>query len=167
MINACVQTWSRRGERRRSLKKGNRKKRQTSVILVIFLGTKEAFLATGSLVPQWRFDATRLELDSNELGKYRREKNRCVTRCSSTSWKLVSPPVSQSASQVADRLLSYGTRNGFTGVCCQGPGWSSATGSATFLCTSYEYINKPSPLSPLDKTNTDFYSRGGRRVLAG
>ena len=35
-------------------------------ILVIFLGTKEAFLVTGSLVPQWRFDATRLELDSNQ-----------------------------------------------------------------------------------------------------
>lgn len=58
----------RQRKRRRSLKKGNRKKRQTSVIgiLVIFLGTKEAFLVTGSLVPQWRFDATRLELDSNQ-----------------------------------------------------------------------------------------------------
>lgn len=69
-------------------------------ILVIFLGTKEAFLVTGSLVPQWRFDATRLELDSNQPVCLRApeqispvEKN---SHAMSTSWKLVSPSVSQS-----------------------------------------------------------------------
>lgn len=108
-------------------------------ILVIFLGTKEAFLVTGSLVPQWRFDATRLELDSNQPVCLRAPEQISPVEKNSHAMLVnkleIGIAVSQSVSQIGSQLLPPVSLTGHeTGVFQPAfRVWPADPWSATFL----------------------------------
>lgn len=118
MINACVQTWSRRGERRRFLLKRETARRDKQASSLLFFSVQRRRFSR----PVLSFhNGASTQLDWNSIRTSSANITGRKTGASRDARQQVGnwyrrQSVSQPASQVADRLLSYGTRNGFTGV---------------------------------------------------